>query len=322
MRENKLKKLFRNRFGHFRAGWRIVICLGLIIAAFVPIAGLLKIWDLLTPDRSRPGNPDDFASLVNVVFFIGLNISVIVGSWLSLRWIDKRPYSLLGLDFNLSAVKDFSKGFLLGFLNILVIFIVLNFSGLVEVRISVLDSTLFAGVAWYFTVFAVAAIFEEVINRGYFFQALIEGTRTWIAVIIIALIFILGHISNPGFGWNNAIFFFVHGVLYCMLYLITRSIWVPAGFHLAWNWTQGSIFGMNVSGIVVEDTLFICETRGSTLLSGGDFGAEGSLISIVISIFFILFLIKSKWLKPAEFRSALWRKYPAGFGLEAEEQDV
>jgi membrane protease YdiL (CAAX protease family) len=310
--------IFQNRFGHFRAGWRIIICLGIVLAVFIPIAGLLKVWDLLTPDKTAAVNSDDFISLVSVVFFIGLNISIIVGSWLALRWIDKRPYPLLGLDFNLGAFKDFGLGFFLGFLNLLIIFFVLNMAGLIEVGLSEINPTLFTFMGRYFIAFAVAAIFEEIINRGYFFQALIEGTRAWIAVLIISLIFVIGHKSNPGFGWNNAVFFFVHGILYCILYLKTRSIWVPAGFHLAWNWTQGSIFGMNVSGTVIEKTIFVCETRGSELLSGGDFGAEGSLISIVISILFILFLLKSQYLKPPAFRTALLKKYPSGFGIEPE----
>jgi membrane protease YdiL (CAAX protease family) len=321
MHRNTSKKIFKNRFGHFRAGWRIIICLGMSIATFVPFAGLLKVWDLLSPEMGGSGGSDELASFVNIIYFIGLNISIIVGSWLTLRWIDKRPYALLGLDFNLGAVKDFAKGFLLGFLIFVIIFLALRIAGLIEIELSVMNSTLFTGIIKYFIVFTVAAVFEEVINRGYFFQALIEGTRTWIAVSIIAVVFIIGHASNPGFAWNNAVFFFIHGALYCILYLLTRSIWVPAGFHLAWNWTQGSLFGMNVSGTVVNDTLFSCETKGPVLLGGGEFGAEGSLMSIIISIVFIMLLIKSKWLKPAAFRSALWRKYPIGFGLEPEDTD-
>jgi membrane protease YdiL (CAAX protease family) len=202
-----------------------------------------------------------------------------------------------------------------------IIFLVLGIAGLLEIELSVMNSMLFTGIIKYFTVFTVAAVFEEVINRGYFFQALIEGTRTWIAVLVVAIVFVIGHASNPDFAWNNAVFFFTHGALYCILYLLTRSLWVPAGFHLAWNWSQGSLFGMKVSGTVVKDTLFLCDPKGAVLLSGGEFGAEGSLISIVISIGFIMLLIKIKWLKPAAFRSALWRRYPAGFGLEPEDTD-
>jgi hypothetical protein len=76
---------------------------------------------------------------------------------------------------------------------------------------------------------------------------------------------------------------------------------------------------MNVSGAAIDDTLFSAEPKGAVLLSGGEFGAEGSLISTLISIVFIILLVRSKWLKPAVFRSALWRRYPAGCGIEPED---
>ena len=321
MRKNKLHNIFKNRFGHFRAGWRLLICLGMVTLCFAPVAGLLKLWDLLSPDIGRSGGFEELASAVSIIFYLGLSLSCVLGSWLTLRWIDKRPYPLLGLDFDFGAVRDYAKGFVLGFANILMIFIVLKISGQIEVQLSELNAAVFSGLAVYFIAFAVAAFFEEVFNRGYIFQALIEGTRKWIAVLIVSLIFVLGHGTNPGFGWNNAIFFFVHGILYCILYLMTRSIWVPAGFHVAWNWAQGSLMGMNVSGTEIKNTLFVCQAKGTDILSGGEFGAEGSLISIVISIFFIVFLVRSGWLKPVAFRSKLWRKYPAGFGLEPVDKD-
>ena len=310
----QFKKILRNRFGHFRAGWRILIWLGMVVVCFLPVAGLLKIWDLLSPDRSGSGGVEEFTSVVMIVFFLGLDLSVILGSWLTLRWIDKRPYALLGLDFNLKAIRDFSKGFLLGFINFLMIFGVLKISGLIDIRLSNLNFGVLKGMILYFIAFALAAFFEEATNRGYVFQALLEGTGMWIAVIVISLVFVLGHATNTGFAWNNAVFFFVHGALYCILYLLTRSIWVPFGFHLAWNWTQGSLFGMNVSGMEIKNTLFLGEAKGPVILSGGEFGPEGSLISIIISVLFIVVLVKSGWLKPDASRMNLWQKYTAGSG--------
>lgn len=308
--------IFKNQFGHFRAGWRILFCLGIVIACIVPVAGLFKLWALLSPRVPGSGNQDDFTSLVNILWFTGLTLAAVAGSWLTLRWVDKRPYKLLGLDFNARSMLDFAKGFLLGFINFLMIFLVMNLFGVIEVKLSNVNSILLLGMVKYFIAFTAGAMFEEVINRGYFFQALIEGTRIWIAVGIIALLFIAGHGANTGFAWTNSIFFFIHGISYCLLYLLTRSVWVPVGFHLAWNWTQGSICGMNVSGTVVNHSLFVTIPSGSEMLTGGVFGAEGSLISIVVSIFFIVILILSGWLKQEASLKELWLKYPAGFGLE------
>jgi len=131
------------------------------IASFVPIAGLLKVWDLLYPKTSVSGGSDELASFVNIIFFIGLNISIIVGSRLTLRRIDKRPYVLLGLDFILGAVKDFAKGFLLGFLNFVIIFFTLWIAGLIEIELSVMNYMLFTGIIKYFIVFTVAAVLKR-----------------------------------------------------------------------------------------------------------------------------------------------------------------
>jgi hypothetical protein len=71
----------------------------------------------------------------------------------------------------------------------------------------------------------------------------------------------------------------------------------------------------------IKNTLFLGVAKGPVILSGGEFGPEGSLISIVISVLFIVVLVKSGWLKPEAFRLKLWDKYPAGFGLEPADSD-
>lgn len=313
-----LNRIFGNRFGHLRAGWRILIWLGMVLLCFAPVAGSLKLWDVLTPANNKVGNFESFNSLVSIVFYLGLNVAIIIGSWLVLSRIDRRPYALLGLDFKRHALKDYGHGFLLGIANFMVIFLILLAAGHVNIRMAPLNPLLIKSLLSYFIAFNCAAMFEELLNRGYPFQAFMEGTRPWIATVVVSLTFVGGHASNPGFAWNNAVFFFIHSVLYCILYLMTRSIWVPIGFHFSWNWIQGSILGLTVSGMEVQDSLFICQTEGPVLLTGGEFGIEGSLISTVISIILIILLLRSKWLKPDAIRSELWKKYPGGFGLEQE----
>ena len=66
----------------------------------------------------------------------------------------------------------------------------------------------------------------------------------------------------------------------------------------------------------VQNSLLISEVRGPVLLTGGEFGIEGSLFSTMISILFIIIFLKSRWLRPDTTRSDLWKRYPAGFGLK------
>lgn len=176
----------------------MLIFSGIVVACFIPVAGLLKIFGLLFPRLRDSGNHDTFISLINIVFFVGLNLSAVVGSWFTLRVIDKRPYKLLGLDFDFRAATGFLKGFGLGFFNLIIIYIAMNIFGAAAAKVSALNSILLFDALKYFIAFAAAAFFEEIINRGYLFQALIEGTRAWIAAGIIALVFMAGHTRNKG----------------------------------------------------------------------------------------------------------------------------
>ena len=69
----------------------------------------------------------------------------------------------------------------------------------------------------------------------------------------------------------------------------TGSLWMPVGLHLAWNFMQGCLFGFDVSGIPMS-SLITTETKGAVVISGGSFGAEGSLITSVILVLGIIMI--------------------------------
>ena len=61
--------------------------------------------------------------------------------------------------------------------------------------------------------------------------------------------------------------------------MLTRSLWLPMGLHAAWNFTQGEIFDVPVSGLS-EHGLLNAKLSGPALLSGGSFGLEASVICL------------------------------------------
>ena len=64
----------------------------------------------------------------------------------------------------------------------------------------------------------------------------------------------------------------------------TGRVWLPIGLHLAWNFTQGGIFGVAVSGTNLAPGLLVSRFSGPEWLSGGLFGAEASIVSVVVCL--------------------------------------
>lgn len=290
----------------------MAIYLGVIILAALPVIGALKAFSFLLPAQTGGEN---IASAINIAFMLGIDVALVLAAYITLRWIDRRPFPMLGMSFSLQGLKELLAGLTFGFLFLTVIFLILRIAGLVDVSFGGINSQTLDTLLTYLIVFTAAGILEELINRGYLFQAFIEGTRVWIAILVFSFIFSLVHIFNEDFSWVGAICIFLHGVLFALTYFKTRSLWVPIGIHVAWNWTQGPLWGMKVSGTGIGHTFMKSVPRGPELLSGGNFGAEGSLITVIVTAALVLYIWKAKWIKPTREKATLWRGYPLGFGL-------
>jgi len=133
-----------------------------------------------------------------------------------------------------------------------------------------------------FAVGLIPAFFEEILIRGIFFRITEESLGTWIAVALSALVFGLLHLLNPGATLVATLCIALEaGVLLALAYIITRRLWMPIGLHFGWNFTQGGIFGLAVSGGSTEGFLRSSLT-GPELFSGGAFGAEASLFAVLV----------------------------------------
>lgn len=124
---------------------------------------------------------------------------------------------------------------------------------------------------------------EELLFRGILFRWIEEFGGSWAALVVTSALFGLAHILNPGATWFSSFAIAVEaGVLLGGAYMLTRSLWMPIGLHAAWNFTQGFIYDVPVSGMD-QNGLVEAKLSGPELLSGGHFGLEASLIALVIA---------------------------------------
>jgi uncharacterized protein len=136
-----------------------------------------------------------------------------------------------------------------------------------------------------------AGFWEEILIRGVIFRITEESLGTWLAMMISALLFGLSHLFNPESSPFAALCISLEaGVLLAAAYITTRRLWLPIGLHFAWNFTQGGIFGVAVSGQPVRG-LLKSTLVGPPLLSGGAFGAESSIFAVVVCTSMAIFLL-------------------------------
>ena len=124
---------------------------------------------------------------------------------------------------------------------------------------------------------------EELMCRSYLMVSLSRGWPVWAAVVSNAGMFALLHIFNPGISVIALLNIFLFGVLASLLALKRGSIWMVAALHSAWNFAQGNLFGIPVSGLTGSPSpLTATLSDGLTWVSGGDFGIEGGLAATAV----------------------------------------
>lgn len=129
-----------------------------------------------------------------------------------------------------------------------------------------------------------AGIGEEIMFRGVLFRVVEEGLGSWAALLISALAFGAMHAGNPGAtAWSSAAIAIEAGLLFGLLYMVTRSLPVCMGLHAAWNFFQGTVYGIPVSGLKADGWLVSTRT-GADWLTGGSFGAEASVVALATCV--------------------------------------
>jgi membrane protease YdiL (CAAX protease family) len=154
-----------------------------------------------------------------------------------------------------------------------------------------------------------AAVGEELAFRGGVFRILEESCGTTVALVVSAAIFGLLHALNPGATViSTAAIAIEAGVLLGAAYALTRNLWLPIGLHFGWNFTEGGIFGVSVSGGAVGKGVLAVTLAGPRLLTGGKFGPEASVIAVAVcfsaAIVLIVLALKAGRWQPLRWRMA------------------
>ena len=129
-------------------------------------------------------------------------------------------------------------------------------------------------------VFLLQGTNEESIVRGYMLQVGARQLPGWVAILVTSAIFTVIHTLNPLTFLN----IMLYAVFACLVALRQGSLWLIAGIHGGWNFFQGNVFGLPVSGLNYATSLFTVGPvpGASTMLNGGAFGLEAGLLGTLV----------------------------------------
>jgi len=237
-----------------------------------------------------------FALSLRKVLVCGIQI-IAFFAWV--MFVEKRKIITMGFICKHKA-RAYFGGVFLGFCSItiiifgLVIFdaIEVNFNNLFPINL-LLSSLCIALFGW-----VIQSASEEIAIRGWLIPTLGIQYNPLAAVLLTGGVFGVMHLLGSGATVLSFINLTLSGFFFALYAINAGNIWGVCGLHLGWNLAQGSIYGLSISGEQsTNNSLFITSITGTNLLTGGDFGPEGGLITtlfLVCAILLISFILYKK----------------------------
>ncbi|WP_051412023.1 CPBP family intramembrane glutamic endopeptidase [Halonatronum saccharophilum] len=218
---------------------------------------------------------------------------MIVGVYLWVRFVERRGFKSLGFE-GVNPLKKYINGFIFGAALMILSVIILATLGLVSLEASGLDlygPRIFIAIFIILLAWVVQGAAEEILIRGWQMPTLGAKYTPGFAFVFSSLIFAIMHIFNANVTLISLINLALIGFLFAFYALGEERLWGVCGFHTAWNFVQGNIFGLEVSGMASSVSLLHLSVNGSEVITGGYFGPEGGLVVTFINIIGILFIL-------------------------------
>lgn len=216
---------------------------------------------------------------------IGAALGVFAGgaiaTVLALRIYERGALHDIGLTWHPFAARHFGIGFLLG-----------GGAAVLVVGIPLLiDKAYFvpapeypfspSGILLVGLVLLFGALGEELIFRGYPFQWLGGRYSTYQILLPASVLFAAAHAGNLDSSPMALFNTFLWGVVLGYAVLRSGDLWLATAIHFGWNFTL-PLFGVNLSGFRMGLTGHTLEWRASDLWSGGAYGPEASVLTLLV----------------------------------------
>ena len=196
--------------------------------------------------------------------------------------IEKNALSSLGF-VKRNWLKYLGWGIMFSLLQMGVIALVYQVSGIGSFELNELSLEPILFILGLFPFWLLQGGTEEVATRGWLLTRIAARTNLPLAIAISSSLFGFLHLGNSGVTFLSVLNIILDGVLAGLLLIYTNSIWLVVAQHGTWNYVQGNLLGFQVSGTGADASIFsFTMGSGPDWLTGGAFGAEGSIITTLV----------------------------------------
>ncbi|MCB2297988.1 CPBP family intramembrane glutamic endopeptidase [Clostridium tagluense] len=292
--------MFSNETGLFKqtkeAKFLPHIILAPILAIIFMIVG--QFIGVITFSLLSPLVDDSITKSLFYLSFTFLFISLLVFAWV--KFIEKRDISTLGFCKE-NFIKKYLLGFVFGFIMFTAVIVLLSITGhvvidknpVIPVGISALNSIFIILPGWI-----IQSGTEEVVTRGWLMNVIGARYNVPIGLFVSSSLFGLLHIFNQNVSIIAIMNIILVGIFFGLYVIRTQNLWGACGLHCAWNWAQGNIFGLEVSGSSIgTGSLLKLNLTGSQWFTGGAFGPEAGFATTIIllmGIVIVFVMLKKK----------------------------
>lgn len=257
----------------------LITMIKMIVFQTIPLDNLTALTEFLLKFQNELILP----SLIGTVLTIFLTISYCMA-------IEKRSLYSMGF-VREKAVTEYLTGAGIGIIMFIIAVLIAYLCGTLTYNGYVLGNGIYFLLA-FLVGFIIQGMSEEVFLRGYFMISVASKNSILLAVLSNSMLFALLHIFNNGIDLLSFINIILFGLFASIYVLKTDSIWGICALHTTWNFTQGNIFGIKVSGIDAQVSLFsFVSNEAGSIINGGAFGLEGGLAVTTVLVISTVILL-------------------------------
>lgn len=264
--------------------------------------GLVLLLHFACDKNPLQGEMFDSVTITLITYFgYGLMVGIAILYW---RLFQKKPLAQLGFP---KKAGTYFAGAIFGVILCLASVALIMLTGAITFH-GVFDKIDHGFILLMLGGFICQGAFEEVLCRGIVQQLLVGRTPTPVAVGVSTALFVIPHVTNME-GVSAGIFFFaivdliLISLIFSFLTLRYESIWAACGLHSIWNFILYHIFGLNLSGNdEVTAAVFDLRSAGYSVLNGGAYGVEASVITAAVLAAFLVVCYASRKEKNKERR--------------------